>query len=514
MKKVIFHLYMLLLMFASSEIYSQNYTNWTTVGGNSNRTGSAPESYGSSFGIQKTFIAPATIWGMPIFTYGNKFVTTRYTSLNPLRALVCAFQFNSVNPLWTYGQNSGVNIIMGYNNNKIYVRDFQQNGVDSIFALNETNGSVIWKSRFTVERGIIWTAVFAANGDLIVPGSGTKRIMRINHTNGDTVWTNSRIIPNTGAESMCVNGNTLYAWEGSITTPKKILAIDINTGVVKYSSGDLPGDGDQEIPFTVSETGVIYCIRDGGLMYALKDNGTGITELWSRTVSHPVGTYTQIAVGKDSTVYIPFGKKIIRLDPANGSTINESIDLVSNGSINPRFALNKLGNVFVSNGADQPSEGKFFTFDNDLQQIGTGQPFAFNYYCGPAFGNEELNPYYLFTGAGTEIKSWYVFIDNIVSENSSPGNFELKQNYPNPFNPGTIINYELRPSREAVSGNFVTIKVFDIMGKEIAVLVDQKQTAGKHSVRFEGSNYSSGVYFYSLMVDGILIRTKEMTLVR
>ena len=105
-------------------------------------------------------------------------------------------------------------------------------------------------------------------------------------------------------------------------------------------------------------------------------------------------------------------------------------------------------------------------------------------------------------------------------ENSSsviPKNFALFQNYPNPFNPNTIINYELGIK------SFVSIKVFDINGREIKTLVNQKQDAGKYEIKFSategGSELSSGVYFYKLEAldkskNKIFIQTKKMILIR
>ncbi len=494
MKKLI----LIIIIFSAVEnVLSQSpFINWITVGGNNNRDGYSSEFFdGLSF--NQTYNAPSSIWGMPIFCYGDKFVTSRYTSLSPLRALVVAFNFNNTDPAWTYGVNSGVNIIMGFNDDKVYVRDFQQNGNDTIFALNASDGSLVWKSNFTVERGIIWTAVFTSNGDLILPGSGTKRIMKINHLNGDTVWSNNRIIPNTGAETMCINGNTLYAWQGGITTPKTILAIDVNTGVTKYSSPSLPGDGDQEIPFTVSKTGVVYCIRDGGLMYAVKDNGSSLDILWSKDISQPVGTYTQIAVGRDSSVYIPNGKKIFKLNHMTGAAIDSSIDLVSSGTINPRFAISISGNVYIGNGASEPSQGKFFVFNSTLQNLLTEIPIPYNYYCGPALGGSIFNPHFLFTGAGTVIKAKYDIIDGINSISSNISDkFNLSQNYPNPFNPKTIINYQ------CAMFSFVSLKVYDVLGNEIRTLVNENKAPGDYKVEFDGSGYSSGIYFYRLNVTG------------
>jgi outer membrane protein assembly factor BamB len=199
-------------------------------------------------------------------------------------------------------------IVMGFNNNKVYARNFQQNGYDTIYAINPDDGSVIWRSNFTVERGITWSAAFAPNGDLLLPGSSTRSIMRINHLNGDTVWTRYRIIPSTGGECICVYGNTVYAFEGSIVTPKRVMAIELSNGAIKYYSPALPGDGDQEIPFTIGPNGTIYVIRDGGRLHALRDNGSAIVELWNyATVLANTIAWTQFGCGPDSTLYVPNG---------------------------------------------------------------------------------------------------------------------------------------------------------------------------------------------------------------
>ena len=506
MKKII--IFILIIITNTGNAQFVYDLNSVTVGGNNNRDGYYNKFYDSPTGIERNFVSPYSIWGMPLFTYRDYFATTRYTSLSPLRALIAAYNFSNLNPIWTYGVNSGVNIIMGFNDNKIYVRDFQQNGSDTIFALNATNGALIWKSRYTVERGIIWTAVFASNGDLILPGSGTKRIMRINHLNGDTVWTNSRISPNTGAETMCINGNTLYTWQGSITTPKTIIAIDLNTGVTKYSSEALPGDGDQEIPFTVSTNGVVYCIRDGGMMHAIKDNGTGFTSLWTRTVIHPVGTYTQIAIGKDSSVYIPYGRKICRLNHLTGDIRDSSIDLVSTGNINPRFVSGSQQTIFIGNGADSPSEGKFFAFSKDLQTLYWSEPAAYNYYSGPVCGNENATPTLYMTAGGTEIRAKFNPIQNVSNISSEiPDKFNLEQNYPNPFNPVTNLEFGIS------NLEFVTLKIYDMLGNEITTLVNDELGPGEYKVEFDGSNFASGMYFYKLSSGNYSV-TKKMNLIK
>ncbi len=89
----------------------------------------------------------------------------------------------------------------------------------------------------------------------------------------------------------------------------------------------------------------------------------------------------------------------------------------------------------------------------------------------------------------------------------SPNNFELSQNYPNPFNPSTKINYEIS-SRENVE-----LKVFDILGNEVAVLVNEVQSPGKYEIEFKSNNLPSGVYFYRLL-SGTFSQVRKMILLK
>lgn len=88
-----------------------------------------------------------------------------------------------------------------------------------------------------------------------------------------------------------------------------------------------------------------------------------------------------------------------------------------------------------------------------------------------------------------------------------PREFILEQNYPNPFNPSTVISYQLPASSN------VTIKVYDLLGNEVATLVDENKPAGVYEVEFDGNELSSGIYFYKLQA-GSLIATKKMVLMK
>jgi Secretion system C-terminal sorting domain/FG-GAP repeat len=107
------------------------------------------------------------------------------------------------------------------------------------------------------------------------------------------------------------------------------------------------------------------------------------------------------------------------------------------------------------------------------------------------------------------IYSYKKFTDIKDHKGYIPENFKLYQNYPNPFNPSTTINYQLSMN------NHVTVKVFDILGRVVAILVNEAQSAGKHEIEFDADKYnlSSGVYFYELRAkDNALY--KKMVLLR
>lgn len=92
-----------------------------------------------------------------------------------------------------------------------------------------------------------------------------------------------------------------------------------------------------------------------------------------------------------------------------------------------------------------------------------------------------------------------------------PQRFSLSQNYPNPFNPETAISYQLSSVSE------VSLKVYDLLGREVQTLVNERQSAGKYSVRFQAGGLASGVYFYRLSVGGQgggFRETKKMTVIK
>lgn len=101
----------------------------------------------------------------------------------------------------------------------------------------------------------------------------------------------------------------------------------------------------------------------------------------------------------------------------------------------------------------------------------------------------------------------FEYSDIVEVDFKAINDFVLEQNYPNPFNPATSISYSI-PQNE-----FVTLKVYDVIGNEVATLVNTLQESGKHDVTFNASNLSSGIYFYKLTA-GNSIQIKKMMLVK
>jgi photosystem II stability/assembly factor-like uncharacterized protein len=103
------------------------------------------------------------------------------------------------------------------------------------------------------------------------------------------------------------------------------------------------------------------------------------------------------------------------------------------------------------------------------------------------------------------------YVSKISSE--VPDEFVLYQNYPNPFNPSTTIKFDVPKGGKTQSWGFVKISIYDILGKEVKVLINEQIAPGTYEIQWDASAFSSGVYFYSLTA-GDYIQTKSMILVK
>ncbi|MCH7723661.1 MAG: T9SS type A sorting domain-containing protein [Bacteroidetes bacterium] len=113
---------------------------------------------------------------------------------------------------------------------------------------------------------------------------------------------------------------------------------------------------------------------------------------------------------------------------------------------------------------------------------------------------------YLLNGS-TKLNKGTESVNNSTNDNGLPKEFALFDNYPNPFNPTTTIEYSIPEA------SFVELKIYDILGGEVASLVKENKPSGKHSVKFNASNLPSGIYFYRI-VSGNFTATKKLILLK
>jgi photosystem II stability/assembly factor-like uncharacterized protein len=151
--------------------------------------------------------------------------------------------------------------------------------------------------------------------------------------------------------------------------------------------------------------------------------------------------------------------------------------------------------------------GNFYTSDLGLTwgAIPTTAA-ASGYYVSGVFLNTNFG--YVFTDEGEVLR----FKDQLSSisdpfEDQTPDEFQLSQNYPNPFNPVTTIEFNL-PATE-----YTELKVFNLLGTEVATIVAGKINQGSHTYQFAGSNLASGVYYYQL-TSGNMLQVKKMILLK
>ncbi len=204
-----------------------------------------------------------------------------------------------------------------------------------------------------------------------------------------------------------------------------------------------------------------------------------------------------------------------------GDYVNSTTDTTIGVSVAGRIKSNGSYLFAFNNRLNGPNDSKIYTrpFSNGI--IGTqvqSNPVNItgtNFYGNPDAGFRNINnDSCLVIWGGTVGIGSYVTggctggtFTGIGSSTVKADDYHLSQNYPNPFNPSTIINYSL-----PVQSN-VLIKIFDVLGKEVAYIVNETQSAGLHSIEFNGVNLTSGVYYYRIEANDFA-DTKKMLLIK
>ena len=251
---------------------------------------------------------------------------------------------------------------------------------------------------------------------------------------------------------------------------------------------------DQNEGWSVGLNGRIIHSSDGGANWNIQNSGVN---------SHLYGVYfadalTGWAVGDNGTILktenggtpvelVSFSANyingVVKLNWITASELNNSGFEVERKSENNQW--NEIG--FVK-GSGTTTETKIYSFSDDLSGVNGNKLF---------YQLKQID----YDGS-------YKYSNEIsVKINNTPEAFELFQNYPNPFNPTTTIKYKVPIDA------YVTLKIYDVVGNEIATLINKRQIAGEYQVVFDGKDFSSGIYYYKLNADEY-IDVKKLVLIK
>ena len=330
--------------------------------------------------------------------------------------------------------------------------------------------------------------------------------------------------------------DTVLAWPQDILfleDQQVVLISNLNTGrITKYNSttGDFIGD------FATGIGGPTRMkIGPDSLLYVLQWSGTGKVKRYQLDGTF-VDDFTTVGVAQsigidwddDGSLYVSsYGTDNVRKFDASGNDLGIFVNTNLAGPTNIWFDDNgdllaidydgtavkrfNSSGTFINNfitGLSQAEGVDFFPNGNIL--IGNGATSSVKMFDGNGNYIEDFIP----SGSGGLMRPNAVVIRELnpssVSgdENSSElNNFLLEQNYPNPFNPITVIRYQL-----PVTGK-VSLKVYNVLGNEVATLVNSELSAGEYELEFNASHLSSGVYYYVLS-SGNFSSAKKMMLVK
>jgi len=273
-----------------------------------------------------------------------------------------------------------------------------------------------------------------------------------------------------------------------------------------YRSTD---NGDNWRHILTDKSAYTLAINDSGHVFAVTfasvfrstDNGENWTEI-NNGLSYTT-TIISLAINDSGHIFVGSSHGVFRSTDNGDHWTGANNGLSSSGGVAHLLAINDSGHIFAAFWY-----GVFYSTDNgdNWTALDSGLPnntrvysFAFNN-AGQVFAGTRGG------GVFRSVEATTVSVESSIE--IAPKNFELSQNYPNPFNPSTIISYSISKS------DFVTLTIYDILGREIQTLVSKFQLENIYSVNFEASKLSSGIYFYRLHVGHEFVGTKKMLLMR
>lgn len=481
------------------------------TGGNPSRT---------SLSSERGPLTPTLLWdgglsaviSQPPVIEGNILAMSRVQSIGDVlhgTALV-AHNLTTGDTLWTkdlpvdFPSTDWRNRVSAIRGGRVYATRSGNDNYSFLYALNATTGAILWRSQDSIGESSTESPSFAPNGDLIV--GSFRNIERINAANGQRVWRTSRVSPTSNGNEAAVFGNHVYLWEASPLGPK-VSVFDLTTGSYLYSGPAIGAGFVQQLGLFVGPDGTVYAPRSQNnvltdSLVAFTDIlDLGLMEKWRAPLGYV--PFASFGIGPDGSVYsYSRDMRVVRLNPQSGSIVDSSEIMVTD-FFQPRMAIDSTGIVYVTNGGF--TQGALFSFNPSLTARWS-VPIASVNIGGPAIGR---NGTMVVCGVGTDVRAYRgapLGVDDggrtLVT--NAPA---LDQNYPNPFNPTTTISYQL------TANSFVSLKVYDILGREVATLVNEDLVAGRYERTFDAAGLASGIYLYRLTV-GEFQQTRRLVVIK
>ncbi len=358
--------------------------------------------------------------------------------------------------------------------------------------LRTTNGGASWDSRWSAGYGYFNSVVLKDSAGFVAGGAGTI----LSTTNQGVDWE----IHKSGTANN-LNGINFHDSTALAVGDSGLILRSTNMGVSWTPVQSGTNWGLQSIAMVDDDTMIIVggepYIDKGGLILRSTDKGISWTNILGVTpfIINRVAVYENVAVAVSL-------RGIIYVSTNYGRTWTQRSLGIQDDLYG--IALGSKGNGIICTG----SGGVYSTSDTGKSWIDEKSVTASWLYSVSFLKSNTAIMVGLYSTILQLITSASTTVDQSFSPlNLTPKQYRLNQNYPNPFNPSTKISYRLPKS------SFVTLKVYDIIGREVSMLVNETQNAGTYEVSFDASHLASGVYFYRLEV-GSFVQTKKLVVVK
>ena len=414
--------------------------------------------------------------------------------------VLSTFAFSGLKSMWTQtGEMSA--------GNTDYVYSITASAEGVMYASSWARG--IYKS---TDQGMTWTfsglsgkrvshLSVAPNGD--VYGLSITQSFSYIHRSTDhgTSWTD--VFTGSFPLNYAGGGEIVYPDDGSIVAAFAVTVGptigDVATFVYRSTDGGNNFSRTQTIGLgfvggmiITADKKILLGTSLGGVLYSV-NNGINFTSL----SGFPSIFIKTIQIAPDNTIYVSDAYGLNR-STDNGATFVD-VSVPGNFSTVRAAKVNSNGDVFLSK--DDRKVFKSTDRGSSWIQINDGIPATTYVNC------LTLSLGRIFAGTGNSGAFVYDKITSINSVNNNADEYRLEQNYPNPFNPVTNLEFGISDLE------FVSLKVYNSMGKEVTTLVNEFKPAGVFKVEFDGSNLSSGIYFYKIEA-GSFVQTKRMLLLK